>query len=819
MIDLNQILMPLVFLLLFLIAALTIIIIIQSLRTKGALSRGLSLSLFLVTLPKSSPKAGEAQKPEKEIIGVMEQFYAGLSSVRAKGSEKFFYGAPYFALEIAVPHVGEEISFYVGAPKKLEEFVEKQIYGIFPSASVKKVEDYNIFNPYGASVGSQLSLSKNSALPLKTYLALETDPLNAVTIALSKLREEGEGGALQILLRPAGSQWKNLALKAAKEMQKGADFESALAKARGGFFRFLVESLIGAKEKKDAEPIRITPLQEQVIKAIEEKTNKVEFEVNVRLMASAANLPRAEEILKNMEGAFTQFAHPNFNNLKSARPQGRGLRNLIYQFSFRLFDDYQKIILNTEELTSVFHFPVGKIETPKVQYLKAKLASPPVNMPGEGLILGKNFFRGVETVARMAPEDRRRHLYVIGQTGTGKSHFIENLVIQDIDAGRGVALLDPHGDSIEKILGLIPRERVDDVILFEPFDMERPMGLNMLEARTPAEMDFAIQEMIAIFYKLFPPEIIGPLFEHNMRNAMLTLMADPDDPGTIVEIPRIFTDEKFVRYKLQKVTDPTVRAFWEQEMAQTSPQARSELLGYLISKVGRFVENTMMRNIIGQPRSAFNFRQIMDEQKILLVNLNKGKTGEVNSSLIGLILISKLQMAAFARADVPQEQRKDFYLYADEFQNFTTDSIATILSEARKYRLDLIIGHQFIAQLQEKIRDAVFGNVGSLVSFRVGVDDAEYLAKQLEPVFDANDLINLDNFNAYVKLMINGQISVPFNMITYPGRPSSLELAKSIREISRLKYGRDRAMVEREIFERSQFGKTAPPPAFDELNR
>ena len=293
MIDLNQILMPLVFLLLFLIAALTIIIIIQSLRTKGALSRGLSLSLFLVTLPKSSPKAGEAQKPEKEIIGVMEQFYAGLSSVRAKGSEKFFYGAPYFALEIAVPHVGEEISFYVGAPKKLEEFVEKQIYGIFPSASVKKVEDYNIFNPYGASVGSQLSLSKNSALPLKTYLALETDPLNAVTIALSKLREEGEGGALQILLRPAGSQWKNLALKAAKEMQKGADFESALAKARGGFFRFLVESLIGAKEKKDAEPIRITPLQEQVIKAIEEKTNKVEFEVNVRLMASAANLPRA----------------------------------------------------------------------------------------------------------------------------------------------------------------------------------------------------------------------------------------------------------------------------------------------------------------------------------------------------------------------------------------------------------------------------------------------------------------------------------------------------------------------------------------------
>lgn len=819
MIDFSQFFLPLVYALSVLVFVLVILVILQSFQQKGALNRALNMSLFLVILPKASLKlVNNNQKSDKELIGIMEQLYTGLSSIRSDSASGFFAGTPYFSLEISVPHAGEEISFYIGTPKKLEEFIEKQIHSVFPEASVEKVEDYNIFNPYGASVGANLTVVKNYALPFKTYQKLETDPLNTITTALSKLLSEGEGAALQILFKPAQTSWKKFPLRIAKEMQKGTDFELAKQKADGGLWKFIVKELFFKKEKEEIQ-VKNTPLQEQIIQAIEEKTNKTGFEANIRILASAANLPRAEEILKNLEGSFTQFASPNLNSFKIIKPSGSRLKDLFFKFSFRIFDPSWNIFLNTEELTSIFHFPVGKIETPKVQFLKAKHAASPINMPLEGLTLGKNVFRGVENVVRIAPEDRRRHLYIIGQTGTGKSAFIENMVIQDIEDGAGVSLLDPHGDSIEKILGLIPQERVDDVVLFEPFDMERPMGLNMLEAQTPAEMDFAIQEMIAIFYKLFPPEIIGPMFEHNMRNAMLTLMADPEDPGTIVEIPRIFTDEKFMKYKLRKVTDPTVKAFWEQEMAQTSPQTRSEMLGYLISKVGRFVENTMMRNIIGQPRSAFNFRQIMDEQKILLVNLNKGKTGEVNSSLLGLILISKLQMAAFARADMPQEQRKDFYLYADEFQNFTTDSIATILSEARKYRLDLTIGHQFTAQLQEKIRDAVFGNVGSIVSFRVGVDDAEYLAKQFEPVFDENDLINIDNYNAYVKLMINGQISQAFNMSTYPPRTSNMELAKSIREISRLKFGRDRQTVEKEIFERSMLGKTSVPPIFDELNR
>ena len=339
----------------------------------------------------------------------------------------------------------------------------------------------------------------------------------------------------------------------------------------------------------------------------------------------------------------------------------------------------------------------------------------------------------------------------------------------------------------------------------------------MLEADTAEEADFAVQEMIAIFYKLFPPEMIGPMFEHNMRNVMLTLMADKEYPGTIADIPRMFTDKKFQEYKLKKVTDPVVRAFWEKEMAKTTDFHKSEMLGYIISKVGRFVENAMMRNIIGQPKSGFNFREIMDNQKILLVNLSKGKTGEVNSSLLGLIIVSKLQMAAMSRANLAEEERKDFYLYIDEFQNFITDSIATILSEARKYKLNLILAHQYIGQLVEKgdtkIKDAIFGNIGTLIAFRIGVEDAEIIAKQLAPVFSEYDVVNIARFNAYVRLLIDNTAGKAFNMSTYPPTLGSAEIAGKIKELSRTKHGRDKGSVEKDILGRTRLGESIESPS------
>ena len=446
-----------------------------------------------------------------------------------------------------------------------------------------------------------------------------------------------------------------------------------------------------------------------------------------------------------------------------------------------------------------------------------KYAAPP-NTPTEGIVLGENIYRGKTLPIRLKTGDRRRHTYIIGTTGSGKSNLMTSMAIQDIQAGHGVGIIDPHGSLVEDILPHIPKERAEDVIYFDPSDIERPVGLNMLEATTPNEMDFATQEMISIFYKLVTdPSMIGPMFEHNMRNAMLTLMADQEYPGTITEIPRIFTDPAFQKYKVAKLKDPMVRAFWEKEMAKTSDFHKSEMLGYLISKVGRFVENEMVRNIIGQPKSGFNFREIMDSKKILLVNLSKGKVGEINSNLLGLIIVSKLQMAALSRADIPERDRHDFYLYVDEFQNFITDSIATILSEARKYKLNLILGHQYISQLVQnndtRVRDAVFGNVGTVIAFRVGVDDTELLEKQFAPEISAYDLLNIDRYNAYVRILIDNAPTKPFNMHCFPPVKGNKEIGGIIKELSRIKYGRDRSVVSAEILERSRLAEVTRPEA------
>ena len=556
----------------------------------------------------------------------------------------------------------------------------------------------------------------------------------------------------------------------------------------------------------------LTPMQQEAVKRLEEKAGKSGFEANLRVVVSSTSREAAASHLRNVLSSFMQYSQSPFNGFRVLHvPPARVIKDFIFRaMRPRLF---HKMLLNTEECASIFHLPTKFTQVPNLKWLESKRAPAPTNVPTEGPLLGINTYRGVKTEIRIARDDRRRHMYIIGRTGTGKSEFMKNLARQDIQAGEGVAVIDPHGDLVDSLLSYVPKERADDVILFEPFDMDRPMGLNMLEVRNDEEKDFAVQEMIEIFYKLFPPEMIGPMFEHNMRNVMLTLMADREYPGTIAEIPRMFTDQNYQKYKVSKVSDPVVRSFWEQEMAKTTDFHKSEMLGYLISKVGRFVENEMMRNIIGQSHSAFDFREVMDQKKILLINLSKGKTGEVNSKLLGLIIVSKLQMAALSRADIPEDQRHDFYLYIDEFQNFVTDSLATILSEARKYRLNLIMAHQYINQLvntdnNTKIRDAVFGNAGTIASFRIGVEDAEIVAKEFAPVFNEFDVINIDRYNAYVKLMINGSTSRPFNMQTLPPKPGNLaELVAAIHKLSKLKYGRARAEVEAEIMNQAKLGK------------
>jgi hypothetical protein len=710
------------------------------------------------------------------------------------------------------------IHFYVAVPPKLREFVEEQLHANYPHASIEETEDYNIFTPTGAIACTYLSFRRERYLPIKTYRKLEIDPLSNITNALATVAKP-DGAAIQIIVRSASRTWRRPAVRIAKIMQTGKSFTDAKREAGIGLMGFISQFAMASKKKDEGGGThRLSPMQEEVVKTLEEKAAKFGLDATIRIVACAKDTAAATAHVRDIANSFNQFNHPQYgNSFHKIFPVFKS--GFIKDFIYRAFNEKKRVILSADEAASVYHFPGPWIATPNIKWLGGRHAPPPVNMPTEGVVLGFNSYRGIETLARIKRADRRRHVYIIGRSGSGKSQLMGGLAIQDIRNGEGVCVVDPHGDLVEDILGHIPPERADDVIVFDPSDVARPVGLNMLEVKEPGQKDFAVQEMISVFYELFPPEMIGPMFEHNMRNFMLTLMSDAENPGTIAEIPRMISDKEFQDKWVKKLTDPVVRAFWEKEIAKTSDFHKSEMMGYLVSKVGRFVENEMMRNIIGQTKSGFDFREVMDKKKILLVNLSKGKTGDVNARLLGLIIVSKLQMAALSRADIPEDERHDFYLYIDEFQNFITDSITTILSEARKYKLNLNIAHQYMGQLapkgDTKIRDAVLGNAGTILSFRIGIEDAQILEKEYAPTFNAYDLVNVDKYTAYAKLLIDNTGSKPFNMHTYPIPPGDKKLAAAIKQLSRLKYGRDKSVVESEILERSQLGapaRIAPPP-------
>lgn len=798
--------------LLFLAVSAGIFFLRIILRRKGLISRSLNLALFAVRLPparqEGSAELSVAQVREK--IALMEQLYANLHEIRDSGFAHFFYGRPMFALELTVPHVGEELIFYLAVPRRLAVAVEKAAQGIFPDASVERAKDYNIFNPSGGAAAATLTLSRSRFYPIRTYQKLETDPMRELTNVFTKLAAEGEGAALQIVARPARVKWQIKLKEHAKMRFEGKQPKEGVEKAVDA-----VASIINppaapaagqAPQTNPAPMVRLTPAEEEMVRALENKASKSLFEINIRLVASAGTRERAAGILQGLELAFAQFTDPNSNSFSSYHAAGRALKDLIFDFSFRLFDERAMMVLGSEELTSLFHFPSAAIATPNVKGIKAREAPPPPDLPREGILLGYNVFRGETREIRMREEDRRRHLYVIGQTGTGKTAFIQNLAVQDIREGKGVCFIDPHGDTVERLLGMVPRHRAQDVIYFNPGDIERPLGLNMLEydPTFPEQKSLVVDELIGIFNKLFNMSVAGgPIFEQYFRNAALLVMEDPGSGNTLYEIERVLAEKAFRDMKLARSKNVVVNNFWTQIAEKAGGEASlKDMVPYIASKFDGFISHDVMRPIILQEKSAFNFREVMDSGKLLFVNLSKGRLGELNSSLIGLILVGKLSLAALSRTDIPEEKRKDFYLYIDEFQNVTTDSIATILSEARKYRLDMVIAHQFIGQLKEEIKKAVFGNVGSQAAFRVGSEDAEFMAKQYAPVFAAQDLLNVDNYNVYLKLLIGGATVPPFSMKTYLPERGERETMEVVREMSRIKYGRPRAEVEAEIVSR-----------------
>ncbi len=794
------------------IAIITAFILLRRFKQTGEFSHSLGLGLLKIQLPPADQNQQQDQKftvtDLREKIAVMEQVYNQLASIHEGAFHTFLYGKPFFSLELAVPHVGQQVVYYFAIPRRYVTSAEKLIQGVYPEATIEPINDYTIFHPTSIAAAATLR-ARSRYLPLKSYPLMESDPLASILNSFSKIAHEGEGMALQLVCTKAAKEWNHKLARLTRHLRAGKTLSKALVDVnKNALLKSFKKTLNDGGKNKNEPTYSVDEeekgvVNESLVKIVESKASKILFDVNLRLVTAAPTAERAEQLLQELETPFAQYTNEETNALTANVEHGRTLQRTIYHYAFRMPDSAGRMTLSAEELTSILHLPNTAIGARNIASVKAKAAAAPVTVPREGLLLGANVYRGTETPIYMTPEDRLRHFYIIGQTGTGKTYMMRNMIIQDIAAGHGVCFIDPHGDMVEEILGCVPPERIKDVIYFNPGDVARPMGLNMLEYDTnyPEQKTFVINELLEIFNKLYDMKTAGgPMFEQYFRNATGLVMDDPESGNTLLEINRVFVDKKFRDYKLSRCKNPLIKTFWRDVAEKAGGDASLQnIVPYISSKFDSFLSNEIMRPIVSQEHSAFKLREVMDTQKILLINLSKGRLGELNSSMIGLIMVGKILMAAFSRGDMPAAQRKDFFLYADEFQNVATATIETILSEARKYRLGLIIAHQFIAQLEDDIKDAVFGNVGSMAAFRVGAEDGELLEKQFGPVFSQRDLINIDNRNCYVRMLINGQTALPFSMKTLAGPKSNPDIAAKAKEYSRLVYGRDREIVEEEM--------------------
>lgn len=765
---------------------------LKQLRRKEAIKDSKSLVSMRVSIPrlmhKSPLEQNEPMKDFKEMISPMEQFFASMTvNIHQRSFLDWLFSTPsHISFEIV--SVGNAISFFVVFPKQLKSTIERQLHSFFPFAEIEYCAPPKMFNDENPAIKmAEFELVKPYVLPIKTYRYLESDPLAGLTTVMTKLNK-GSIGAVQVLIRPRDDLWRNKVAAASGHVAKQKVHLIYQTKTEK-FLRGVLTAINPPKDdplKDQAKPL--TPQQEELMKLLQEKGSKSGFEVVLRAITTGKDELEADSHIKTIITAFSQYYSANGNSLRYSLKSGDSAAK---KYLYREFSG-KKLLLNTEEISSIYHFPLRTLETPGVTWLNSRKLPAPANLPKSGVVIGEAIYRGDKQYVRQTDKDRLRHLFMIGKTGTGKTTLFETMIEQDMANGKGLCFVDPLGDAVESLLKKVPTERAKDVIIFDPSDTQFPFGLNLLEYKNPEERDFLIQEVIEIFYKLFDPQrtgIVGPQWEHWARNAALTVMSNPGG-GSLIDLPRLFTDDAFRDSSVKNVTDPVVRAFWEQQLAKTADFHKSEMYNYFISKFGRFMTNDLMRNIIGQKESSFNFRELMDSGKILFINLAKGKIGEINSNLLGLILVSKMQVAAFSRADIPEEERAPFYLYVDEFQNFTTDTFATILSEARKYGLSLNVANQYFAQLTERIRDAVIGNVGTIITYRIGASDAEFLTNEM-PGLTVDDMTNLDRFEAFVKLLVDLTPSKVFSMRgVKTENKGSVEMSYWVKDNNRRNYSK-----------------------------
>lgn len=733
-------------------------------------------------------------------IGVAEKMFANLYSIGSpkKGIKKHITVGQSIGFElIGLPG---DIRFYVYAPRKLADLVEKQILGSYQDSEVTVVPEHNIFTEDSKVAFAQLELDDDKYYPLKVAEDFTGDPMANILSTLSKVGPE-EGIMVQIVISPAGKQWQ---------------------KSGRGYLN-KVESNNADPEKK-----RINVSQDQ-LQAITKKTNKAGFNTAIRVVASAPSEAIAQMHVDNVAGAFDQYSNPGINSLTKTKikksEEREFMRNVLYR---RMPLKDNGCVLNIEELAAMYHFPNKDITTPNINWMLAR-ELPAANWVDsevnskDTIWIGNNTFRGVTKEICFKREDRRRHAYILGQTGSGKSWLQNRMIIQDIYNGDGVCFIDPHGATAEMILEHIPRERAEDVIYMNVADYDRPFGFNLIDWETEQDKHRVVNGFIGLLKKMYDPNnqgIVGPILERAVRNAMLTAMSEKG--SSLVEVVRILTDEDWVKEKwIPIIKDDLVKRYWTDQMAKTTAHQKSETLGYIVSKFDRFVTNLAVRNIIGQSESSFNVRDIMDKKKILIINLSKGLIGEENAQFLGLLIIPKILAAALSREDMPEDQREDFFFYIEEAQNFATEEFASILSEARKYRLNLTLAHQYIDQFDDKVKDAVFGNVGTLLIARTGAEDAKFLEPKFEPDLTANDLMNQPNFHYYAKMIVDGKYPRPFSLDTrygaaFPEAGFNLartpEVAQLIKKLSRLKYGRDVNVVQEEISKRADLAVEADKP-------
>ena len=818
-----------------LILAAVIIVVVRALKKKRQakeFERALKLVPMLIHLPPSTDDIQGGGRDERDVndeaISQATIMYTIISStIKKSGMKTHIYGQKYFSFEIVA--VDGFVKYYAVVPAVLTETVKQAILTSYPTARLEETEVENIFSrdgmdtsEEGANIqynaenfvsGGELVMKKDVEYPIMTFQEMKWDAQLALLNAFSKVRK-GEGLGLQVMFRPLDSSWSKIGEAKIKNIKSGKKSFGSKGSNLPMRVLYLMTDIIRApfevpdehKKDKDEQNSELSQKKQEEIQAIDTKSKYPAFECLIRIVAHSKSRARSEGLVGGVVAAFSQFDSPNSNGFKY--DLSKKIDQLVTDYIFRFFPvSNKKIVLNTQELATIFHLPSqSSIPSSGVERQMTKQVDGPASLITDGVLIGYNEYRGAVKEIKLSVNDRRRHMYVIGASGMGKSVFLKNIAYQDMIEGKGFCFIDPHGDVTEELLSMVPEDRIDDVIYFDPSDMEFPIGMNMLEAKTPEEKDFIVQEGINMLYSLYDPGhtgIFGPRGEQMFRNAALLLMSDPKG-ATFLDIPSPFINKDLVVDKLKYVTDRDLFDYWTKEFpASQKSNDAGEVITWFASKWSPFKQNTMMKRVLGQIKSGFNIREIMDQQKILLVNLSKGKLGELNSKLLGMIFVMKFQTAAMSRVDTPEHDRKDFCLFVDEFQNFSTESFESILSEARKFRLNLIVANQFMTQLTDKIREGVLGNVGTIVAGRVGVTDAEMLEKVFTPVFKAEDLHKQPNHHAITTVLMNGMPSSPFTMnLPAPMGKEDRKVFESLREYSAKKYGRPGAEVDKEIDER-----------------